>query len=102
MRCIRNSTDLRAIFDQLREHSQKLGVTDYVRTSIAAEFVAPDIISTSYETRIMNGNLLLQPAYPVYSTLLRVDGEWKVNGGVYAMVEDTDLIRALHAEPPSD
>ena len=101
-RCIKDVQDLELIFVSMRAHLMKLGVTDYVRRCIAAEYVAPGIISVSHETRLMNGNFLLQPAYPVYGTLRLSENRWKVANGIYANVADPAINKALHATRKDD
>lgn len=102
VREISTKEDLRAIFDNMRAHFEKLGVTDYVRRCIVAEFLAPDLISTSHETRVMRGTELLYTPYPVHGQLKKIDGEWKIMGGSYAIRGADEIERALMSGPEKD
>ncbi len=102
VRRISTEEDLRAVFDALRASLEKMGVTDYERRCIASEFIAPDLISTSHETRLMRGNELLHDPYPVHGRIKRIDGQWKIVDGSYAIRGVAGIENALHAEKPEE
>ena len=94
---IRHEHELEAKFIKMRENLMKLGVTDYVRHVVAAEFQDENTISTTHETRPMSGRLLVTDPYPTYSTLQKIDGAWKVTDSKYATTTP-ELLCALSGD----
>jgi hypothetical protein len=86
---------LRAIFFAVTDHFRKTGVTDIVRHCVAAEFRDPDTIEATHETRLLAGNQIVKPAYPAFSILKRIEGQWKVSNCIYAVDDTTELNRAI-------
>lgn len=94
-RLVTTREEFRVIFDAVRTYYQVNGVTHLVRHCISAEFKSEDCISATHETRVLNGVRLVQKPFPAYSTLLRIDGRWKVKSCIYAIEDAPDHNRAL-------
>ena len=90
--------DQRAIFDSVRAFHARQGVTQMVRRCVEADFLDADTIATTHVASLLRGNELLQPTYPVYSIVRRVDGVWKIAHGKYAIANSPELDRALAAK----
>ncbi len=93
--CAETLDDLRRVFDQVRAHFACTGVTDMARTVVHAEFKGQDIVEAVHESRLLSRNTLLRGPYPVFSTIKRTDGVWKVDGASYAITNDPQHERAL-------
>ena len=87
--------DQRAVFDSVRAFHARRGVTQIVRRCVEADFLDADTIASTHVASLLRGNELLQPTYPVYSILRRVDGVWRIAHGKYAIADAPDLDRAL-------
>ena len=81
---IETEEELRAVFNNIRARFMEMGVTDFVRHVIAAEFQKDDLIVVTHETRLMHNNHLLQDPYPNYGSIALIDGEWKIVDAMYA------------------
>lgn len=84
-RSLLNENDLRDVFGAVRTFYLKNGVTDLSRRCVEAAFKTPDTIQTVYETRLLSGTTIIREAFPVFSTLVRIDDEWKIAGTSYAL-----------------
>ncbi len=93
-RQIDTEDDLRSFFDGLRHQMQRLGVTELYRTLIDARFLEDDTIAAMHETRLLRDTLLLHGPYPAYVVLRRVDGDWKIVHGKFA-VSDSQRLSGL-------
>lgn len=89
--------ELRAVFEAVCGQNRAIGVTDMVRTCIAAAFKDPDTIEATHVARLLAGTRLLQEPHTVLSLLRRVGGTWKIASSQYAMREAAPLRRALMA-----
>lgn len=98
-RLIATTEDLRQLFDGVRAHFDRLGVTDLVRHCIAAEFRDPDTVEATHESRLLAGNRLVQQPYPCFSVLKRTDAGWQVAGGQYAIPDALAHSAALTGAP---
>lgn len=78
-----------SMFNHIHKQFEKVGVTDFVRACVSAEFQDTDTISATYESRLMRGNFLLLEPYPCFATLRKIDGVWKLINSMYA-VDDID------------
>ncbi len=96
---------LERIFFAVVDHMHKTGVTDLVRHCVSSRFIDPDTVEATHESRVLVGNNMIQPAFPVFSILKRIEGVWKVSYCMYAITEAPDHSRALitpNAESPSN
>ena len=87
--------ELRVLFDSIRWHFAKTGVTDYVRTCISAEFISPTEIVGTHETRMLAGTQVVDTPYPVKSYLQLIDGSWWVCKSDNALEPDNGIGRVL-------
>jgi len=74
-----------AVFNLFSKQLEKLGVTDFVRTCVTAQYQDTSLISATYETRLMRGTYLLRDPYPSYAMFRRIDGVWKLVNSMYAL-----------------
>ena len=94
-RIVRTLDDLRSVFDGVRAHHNEIGATAIVRRSIAAEFIAPDRISSTHRSWVMRDSIILLRPYPVHSVMEKIGGAWKVSDSRYAIVDAPTLSGAL-------
>ena len=94
-RVLATERELRDVFDAVHTYFRRHGISDYVRRCIAAEYKAPDEITTSHESRLLNGTTLLADPFPAMSTLKRVDGVWKVVEARYTLIDQPWLQAAI-------
>lgn len=99
---IRTTEELREMFDSVRHLLMQLGVTDLVRRCVEAEFTAPDMMHTTYETRMLQGNRLIRDPFPVHSIARRIDGRWKVVSSSYAITDQPEITRVLTGDTESN
>ena len=98
-RLVATTDDLRQLFDAVRAHFCRLGVTDLVRHCVVAEFRDPDTIEATHESRLLAGTRLVQPPYPCFSVLKRTEAGWQVAGGQYAIQDALAHSAALTGAP---
>ncbi|MEO9650933.1 MAG: hypothetical protein ABJ360_23920 [Roseobacter sp.] len=80
---------IRKVYQSVRNHYQKIGVTDMVRHCVAASHLDSKTILTTHETRLLNGVVMVQKPFPAMSTL-RLEGiHWRITSTSYA-IEDCD------------
>lgn len=91
--------DLREVFDTITRQFDAMGVTDFVRRVLEAEFHGSDEVSSAHETRLMRSTFVLRDPYPSYCTLKRFDGIWKIIHSTHAV---TDINSIYNLAPPSD
>jgi hypothetical protein len=77
--------DMRRAFDDMHAHFKAVGVTEMVRSIVAAEYKSPTRIESTHVSDILHNGKRIGDPYPVYSILERIDGDWKVAGGEYAL-----------------
>ena len=87
--------ELRVLFDSIRLHFEQTGITDYVRTCLSAEFVSPDEIVGTHETRMLARAQVVETPYPVKSHLRLIDGIWWVINSDNAVEPDKGFGRVL-------
>lgn len=95
-----SSAHLHAIFHSIVDHLRKSNVTDMARHCIAAEYRGPDIIEATHESRLLSGTQVIQPAYPVFSILRRINGLWKITYSMYAITDAPAHSQAIISVPP--
>ena len=93
---------LHTIFYSVVDHMHRCNVTDLARHCIAAEYRGPDTIEATHETRILSGTRVIQPAYPVFSILQRIEGRWKITYSMYAITDAPVHSQALISVPPPE
>ena len=77
--------DMERVFRKMCEHFEAINVTKMIRTCTAAAYKSPSRIDSTHVTQLwQNGKRLTDP-YPVFSTLEKVDGDWKVTRSEYAV-----------------
>lgn len=87
--------DMRRAFDSMHAFFTSSGVTELAREVTESRFVAPDRIeSTHIASTLRNGEIVTGP-YPVFSTIEKIDGTWKVTGSEYALEADSGQAAAL-------
>lgn len=82
---------LRQIFDRFQHHLKIKRVTTIERHCISAEFIAPDVIHTTHETRLVTGTSLAEEPYPVFSKIKKFASGWKITFSQTAFPESTQL-----------
>ena len=87
---IKTLDDLRSVFDNMRAQFTGLGVTDYIRVCLTAEYLSETLIRGTHVTHITRKGANLEEPYPVMSHLNFTSGLWKVAQSENA-VEDTKL-----------
>lgn len=94
-RKVQTRDDLLEVFRGVTTHLRRKNVTEFVRHCIEARFRDDDTIVTTHMSRLLSGHTLAQTPYPVMCVLRRVDGEWKVSDGMYAVEDEPYLSKAL-------
>ena len=92
---VESMADLRAVFDGVRDYFRGAGVTKMERRSISARYAAEDRIEATHLSRLIGGGRAIQSPYPVFSVLLKRDGEWRVSDSKYAISDSPAHRRAL-------
>lgn len=77
--------DMRRAFDDMHSHFMAIGVTDIVRKCVSAEYKSPTRIESTHVSDLLHNGKRLKEPYPVFSTLEKIDGQWKVISGEYAL-----------------
>jgi hypothetical protein len=94
-RIINDTAQLKTVFDAVRTHYIKNGVTEIVRHCVEAEFVGVDRVLATHETRLVSGNVITQKPFPVMS-VLKFDGtDWYIASSSYAIEDRSDHNAAL-------
>ena len=88
-------SELNAVFDAVRTHYAKTGVTEIVRHCIEAEFTDPHRVIATHETRLVSRNVITQEPYPVLSVLYYDGEDWYVTSSSYAIEDREDHNAAL-------
>lgn len=86
-RTIQNAFELLKLFEAVRTHHLKTGVTHMARHVIVADFRTEDTIVATFETRLVNGTILTQDPYPTFAIIVRYDAGWRTNKMTFA-IED--------------
>ena len=93
--------DMRRAFDELHQHFKAIGVTDMVRSIVAAEYETPARIQSTHVSNLLHNGKRLNEPYPVFSVLERINGDWKVTGGEYALEPTNGQALALKSADAS-
>lgn len=97
--CCETPAHFRVIFGGVMRHFRSSGVTDMIRHCVAARYLDPVTVEATHESRVLSGNTVVQPAYPVFSLLKWIEGDWRITSSVYAITDAPAHSRALVAEP---
>lgn len=90
------------IFFSVVAHLRNSGVTQMIRHCVAAEFRDENTVEATHEARLLAGDQVVQPAYPVFSVLKRIDGVWKITYSMYAITEAPAYSQAVIMQAPGD
>ncbi len=94
-RVVTSFLEWNGIFDDVRAHYEKLGVTQLVRSCLEVKVLSMDLMICTHETRLMHENRLLIRPFPVFSEVRRFDETWKVTRSSYAIPDSPGYTRAL-------
>lgn len=86
-RLISTRDDLLSVFEGVRAHLAREGVTEMARHCVAAAFIDAETISATHETRLIRGDQLIQRPYPVLSVVRRQNDLWQVGNTIYAIAD---------------
>ncbi len=92
---LKTRDDLRRLFDDICNHNTQNGITNIIRTCLAAQFLSKDEILGMHETRMIMTNQVMLSPYPVKSVLRRIDGAWWVCESDNALEPDEGLGQVL-------
>lgn len=87
--------DLRLLFDNMRARFVQQGITDYLRTCLAAGFNSPTEILGAHETRLMNRTQVVEQPFPSKSILRLENGRWWVVASDNAIDPKSSIGRVL-------
>ncbi|KPP92530.1 MAG: Serine/threonine protein kinase involved in cell cycle control [Rhodobacteraceae bacterium HLUCCA08] len=96
---VKDSDQLRVVFDGVCAHYRSHGVTEMVRTSTEAAYQGADKITCTHESRLYRGETLIHAPYSAFSVLVRTGDGWKVSFSQYAITDAPDLNAALAGHP---
>lgn len=94
-RRIETESELRQLFDRSRDYFSQNGVTELYRHCLEAQYKDDDTIEATHETRVIARGVLIQPPYPVFSIVRRIDGDWKIGDGMFAISQADSHSAAL-------
>lgn len=82
------------LYDDLTKQLQLNSITDMDRRTIACDFRAPDLIHTTYETRLIQGTILVS-TYVGYGHIRYIHGGWQITDNSFAATENVPHASAL-------
>lgn len=91
---INSVEDFRPVFQAMCIHFDTTGVIDLRRKTLEANFVAPDIVEATFESRHLMAGFRLSDEIFAKGTLQLMDGRWLMTGCHYA-TKITGVSRAL-------
>jgi hypothetical protein len=94
-RWLKTPEHVRVLFDSIRFHHRRTGVTDAVQHVVEAVFKDPATVAATHETRLLNKNVLTQKPYPVFSLLIQGEQCWQIKSMTFAIEDQTDHNKAL-------
>ncbi|WP_108829287.1 hypothetical protein [Ascidiaceihabitans donghaensis] len=94
-RKLETPADVEAAFIGVRDHYEKTGVSEMIRTCVAAEFVTPEHIQSTHVTHLLHKDHMIQPPFPVFSDLVVIDGKWRILRSNYAVTDAPAHVAAL-------
>ena len=93
---LRTKMDLRTVFDAVRTYYQVKGVTRIVRRCISAAYKDAMTVTSTHETRLLNGAQFVQKPFPTLSTIAFIDDVWKITSSSYAIDDAPEHNKALN------
>ena len=99
-RILHDEDDLLETFDAVRAYYDTIGVTEIVRTCVAASYLDDRTIETTHETRLICNGLLTRRPFPVYTIIVHQDDRWLFRSSQYAIADSDDHNSALHRPQP--
>lgn len=94
---VQSRQHLTRMFLAVQSHYKAMAVTDMVRHVVHAEFRNSETITFTHESRLLQGNVLLQEAFYVFSIVKLIEGEWLVAASTYGPTDDSIAGKALNA-----
>ena len=88
-------SDVRDVFDNMRQRFDDLGITDMARRCVVAEFSGPTTIDATHETRMLVKDQIVSGPYPSFSILQEINGNWQVSHSQYAIGDENGHSAAL-------
>ena len=70
-------SDLRVMFDAFRKRLEQVGVTQFVRTCLAAQFHGPDRIEGTHVSSCLRDGTYIEDPFPVTSIMNRRGATWR-------------------------
>lgn len=101
-RVLATPEQVKSVFDKVRHRYVSAAVTDIVRRVVVAEFRTESRLEVTHETRLMNGTVLVEDAYPTFSVVVLEDGAWRIQCAIYALDETHPLSRVFAAASLAD
>jgi hypothetical protein len=92
---IRTMEHFAKVFEATREYYASRSVTELHRSCLEGAFMSPDVINSTHQNHVISHGVLIQPAFPVFSVLHRIDGSWRYVEGRYAITDTTNYAAAL-------
>ena len=92
---LKDFQDLKTVFEGVRRHLIRKSVTEMIRNILSADFDGEATVHTTHETRLMNGNRLVQEPYPCFSVVRRFGNDWKAISSSYAIVNEPRHVNTL-------
>lgn len=87
---IETVADLADRFAAVRAHHRALGVTDIVRHIIECDWHDDETIHTTYQSRLLSGNTLVQAPYNTLTNLKAFNGTWKCTSMLIAIPDSEE------------
>ena len=97
-RVLRTREDMRDVFDKVRANMVADGVERIERYVDEAAFSGPDTIKSTHISQLFLKDGTSQDPYPSMSQIKRVEGEWYIADGQYAVDEKSGHARAFVAQ----
>ncbi|MFQ6549714.1 hypothetical protein AADZ90_017320 [Aestuariibius sp. 2305UL40-4] len=94
---MRTRSDLRVMFDAFRKRLEQIGVTQFVRTCLAAQFQGPERIEGTHVSSCLRGGIYIEDPFPVTS-IMKLRGDlWKAASSQNAL-PDPSLFNQVMVE----
>ena len=97
-RILTKPAELREIFENVGQHLAAIGALDMQRKTIAARFIDPDQVQSTFSSQYVLPGLQLTPETVAHGRLVRTQGIWQIAEHHYATVNPS-FERALAAKP---
>lgn len=89
---LRDQSNLRATYDELRRFYRETEVVDVVRTVVEARFIDSDTVGSTHVASIIHADgVSRRKPYPVYSVIRRHEPlDWKIMSSLYVILDSTE------------